>query len=260
MHQPMTAAPPPVPPAQSSTPYGRIGALVETRIDTLIDAERERWSAVDEELVAPIEALRTLVRSGGKRLRPVFCQWGFVGVGGAPDDPALVDAAAGLELLHTFALLHDDVMDGSDTRRGLEAVHRRFMRVHDQAGWQGEARRFGEGVAILVGDLAFVYADQLMAGVPRETAAIFTELRVEVNVGQYLDLLGSVQGQPSIAAARRICVYKSGSTRSSVRSTSAPRWPAGSHRCRTRSRRTASRSARPSSSATTFWAHSASPR
>jgi geranylgeranyl diphosphate synthase type I len=190
--------------------YGRIATLVEARIDALLDAERVRWSEVDEALIAPIEALRALVKVGGKRLRPVFCQWGFVGVGGDPDDPALVDAAAGLELLHTFALLHDDVMDGSNTRRGTEAVHRRFMRLHREQRWQGEDRRFGEGVAILVGDLAFVYADQLMANVSQETAAIFTELRVEVNIGQYLDLLGSVQGEPSIAAARRICVYKSG--------------------------------------------------
>jgi geranylgeranyl diphosphate synthase type I len=205
----MTPATPPAVPG-SDAPFGAIGGLVEARIDALLDAETQRWAAVDEQLVAPLEALRTLVRSGGKRLRPVFCQWGFVGVGGRSDDPALVDAAAGLELLHTFALLHDDVMDGSDTRRGLEAVHRRFSREHEAAGWQGEARRFGEGVAILVGDLAFVYADQLMSGVPPETAALFTELRIEVNVGQYLDLLGTVHGQPSIAAARRICVYKSG--------------------------------------------------
>ena len=78
----------------------------------------------------------------------------------------MVDAGAALELLHTFALVHDDVMDGSATRRGTDTIHVRFDAGHALDGWRGEARRFGEGVAILVGDLAFVYADQLLAGGP----------------------------------------------------------------------------------------------
>ena len=180
------------------------------RIDQLLCAEIERWKAVDPALAEPLASLRDLVMAGGKRLRPAFCHWAFVGAGGDPCDPQVVDAGGALELLHTFALVHDDVMDGSLTRRGLDAVHVDFQSRHAASAWLGEGRRFGEGVAILVGDLAFVYADLLLAGAPRAALDVFTELRLEVNIGQYLDLIGTVRGGGTREAARRICVYKSG--------------------------------------------------
>ncbi len=134
----------------------RIARRVEARVARLLDAELERWSEVDADLAEPFAALRDLVLAGGKRLRPAFCHWAFVGAGGSPDDPAVIDAGAALELLHTFALVHDDIMDGSATRRGTDTIHVQFEAGHALDGWRGEARRFGEGVAILVGDLAFV--------------------------------------------------------------------------------------------------------
>ncbi len=187
-----------------------IAARVADRIDLLLQAEIERWSAVDADLAAPLSSLRDLVLAGGKRLRPAFCHWAFVGAGGDPSDASVVDAGAALELLHTFALIHDDVMDGSITRRGLDAVHINFEARHATSAWRGEGRRFGEGVAILVGDLAFVYADLLLNGAPRAAIDVFTELRLEVNIGQYLDLIGTVRGGGTKEAAHRICVYKSG--------------------------------------------------
>jgi geranylgeranyl diphosphate synthase type I len=165
---------------------------------------------VDPELVPPIEALRRFVLDGGKRLRPAFCHWAFVGAGGDPADPAVIDAGAALELLHAFALLHDDVMDGSQLRRGRMTVHVDFAARHVAAGALGEARRFGEGVAILVGDLAFVYADLLMVGVPATATEIFNELRVELNIGQALDLIGTAEARRDTPMARRIACYKSG--------------------------------------------------
>ncbi len=122
----------------------------------------------------------------------------------------VVDAGAALELLHTFALVHDDVMDGSDRRRGLPAVHRRFITEHGDARWRGEPRRFGEGAAILVGDFAFVYADMLFAGAPVPARRIFDELRVELCVGQYLDLVGTASASNDPVQAARIERYKSG--------------------------------------------------
>ncbi|MEO6121213.1 MAG: polyprenyl synthetase family protein [Acidimicrobiales bacterium] len=187
-----------------------IAERVDARIDTLLGAEVERWAALDPDLALPLGAMRELVMAGGKRLRPAFCHWAFVGAGGDAESPAVVDAGAALELLHTFALIHDDVMDGSDQRRGLPTVHSDFEARHRREAWRGEGRRFGEGVAILVGDLAFVYADRLLAGAPPAAIEVFTELRLEVNVGQYLDLLGTVRGEPTLAQARRICQYKSG--------------------------------------------------
>lgn len=187
-----------------------IARRIEARIGAVLDTELARWSAVDTDLAEPFSALRDLVLAGGKRLRPAFCHWAYVGAGGGADDAAVIDAGAALELLHTFALVHDDIMDGSATRRGTDTIHVLFESGHALDGWRGEARRFGEGVAILVGDLAFVYADQLLAGAPPAAHQVFTELRIEVNVGQYLDLLGTARGQADEATARRISRFKSG--------------------------------------------------
>ena len=187
-----------------------IAAAADLRIRTLLDAELIRWTAVDPDLAAPLSSLRDLVLAGGKRLRPAFCHWAFVGAGGDPSDTRVVDAGAGLEMLHTFALVHDDIMDNSRTRRGMDAVHIQFADEHRAQGWRSEERRFGEGVAILVGDMAFVYADQLLEGANPEAIRVFTELRIEVNIGQYLDLLGTVRGRPTLETAQRICQYKSG--------------------------------------------------
>lgn len=187
-----------------------IAARTDTRVRLLLDEEIDRWCAVDPELRAPLDSLRNLVLAGGKRLRPAFCYWAHVGAGGDPGDPVVIDAGAGLELLHTFALIHDDIMDGSVNRRGMRAVHKQFADAHLEHGWHAESRRFGEGVAILVGDLAFVYADLLLTGVNPEAAMIYNELRVEVNIGQYLDLIGTAKGGPTLESARRICRYKSG--------------------------------------------------
>jgi geranylgeranyl diphosphate synthase type I len=187
-----------------------VGGRAEARIVDLLDAEIARWTAVDAALSEPLLGLRALVLAGGKRLRPAFCHWAFVGAGGSADDLRVVDAGAALELLHTFALVHDDVMDGSDTRRGLPAIHAAAIDVHRQRGWRGEARRFGEGAAILVGDLAFVYADMLFGEAAPAARRVFDELRVELCIGQYLDLVGTAGGSNDPAQADRIERYKSG--------------------------------------------------
>lgn len=187
-----------------------IAERVERRLDALVTAETARWSALAPELAAPFDSLRTLVLSGGKRLRPAFCYWGWIGAGGAPLDDRVIDAGAAFELLHAFALFHDDVMDGSATRRGTRTTHLAFADEHEASGWRGEARRFGEGVAILVGDLAFVYADDLLRGASPAAWALWNELRVELNIGQYLDIVGTARGERDRAAAERIARYKSG--------------------------------------------------
>lgn len=187
-----------------------VGARVERRIVALLDAELTRWRAVDPDLDAPLTALRALVLAGGKRLRPAFCHWAFVGAGGSPDDPVVVDAGAAVELLHTFALVHDDIMDGSDRRRGADAVHRQFVDRHAAQRWRGEARRYGEGAAILVGDFAFVYADVLFASAPPRARPVFDELRIELCVGQFMDLDGTASGSSDPVRAERIERYKSG--------------------------------------------------
>jgi geranylgeranyl diphosphate synthase, type I len=193
-------------PASLST----IAERVERRLVDLVDAERQRWATLDDGLADPFDSLASLLLSGGKRLRPAFCFWGFVGAGGAPEDQRAIDAGAAFELLHAFALFHDDVMDGSATRRGERTTHLVFADRHEEGRWIGESRRFGEGVAILVGDLAFVYADMLLQGAPWEAVAVWNELRVELNIGQYLDIVGTATAERHPDRAHRIARYKSG--------------------------------------------------
>ena len=197
-----------MPAAPSSLSH--IARRVDARLQLLLDTERTRWSAFDPDLAQPIDEIARLVLAGGKRLRPAFCHWGFVGAGGNPDDQRVIDAGAAFELMHAFALFHDDVMDGSATRRGEPTTHVVMSQLHEKHSWVGESRRFGEGAAILVGDLAFVYADQLLLGAPQPVWSIWNELRVELNFGQYLDMLGSANSERRLVKAERICRYKSG--------------------------------------------------
>ncbi|MCA5893871.1 polyprenyl synthetase family protein [Isoptericola sp. NEAU-Y5] len=143
--------------------------------------------------------------SGGKRLRAAFCYWSFRAHGGAADGPertAAVRAGAALELFQAAALLHDDVMDASDTRRGLPTAHRAFEARHRDAGWAGDPGRFGESAAILLGDLCLVACQREMAaavadlpaGTARAARELFDAMQTEVVVGQYLDVL--VQAEP----------------------------------------------------------------
>ena len=187
-----------------------VAERVEQCLEAMLDKEIERWNALDDTLADPLRSLRTFVLNGGKRLRPAFCHWGFVGAGGDVDDPRIIHAGAAFELLQAFALVHDDVMDGSATRRGNAAVHVDYADRHVGHGWRGEARRFGEGVAILIGDLAHVYADRFMADAPDDAITIWNELRVELNVGQYLDMAGTARADTDLTRARRIARYKSG--------------------------------------------------
>ena len=187
-----------------------IAIRVDVRLGEFLNSERIRWKSLDADLEMPLDEISRLVSAGGKRLRPAFCYLGFIGAGGDENSAKLVDAQAALELLHASALLHDDVIDGSQTRRGEPASHALYTKTHKDNSWASEARRFGEGAAVLIGDLAFVYADQLMNIANNNVAKIWNEMRVELNIGQYLDLLGSAQRERRLVKAERVSRYKSG--------------------------------------------------
>jgi geranylgeranyl diphosphate synthase type I len=187
-----------------------IAVRVQDRLREFLAPEEARWSAFDDDLSEPVREIARLVLVGGKRLRPAFCHWGYAAAGGDPADQVVADAGAAFELMHAFALFHDDVMDDAASRRGEPTTHTVFAQHHRDHGWAGEARRFGEGVAILVGDLAFVYADQLMVGAPPAAWRVWNELRIELNVGQVLDIVGSVRNERRRHKAELICRYKSG--------------------------------------------------
>ncbi|MBY8882381.1 polyprenyl synthetase family protein [Streptomyces sp. PLK6-54] len=187
---------------------------VEERLRSFLAAERQTWAAVDEHAVVPVDALSQLIASGGKRIRPAFCITGYLAAGGAigeqADDDGIVAAAAAVEMLHISALIHDDVVDDSSRRRGQPTVHTRHIDQHTARHWQGEARRFGEGVAILVGDLALVYSSQLMSAAPRSAIASWDTLRSEVMIGQYMDLAAAAEFSVDPRLSRLIAVIKSG--------------------------------------------------
>jgi geranylgeranyl diphosphate synthase type I len=192
-------------------------AVIAPRVDRLLarvlDEERARWAEVDADLVEPIDTLRSYVLAGGKRLRPAFCYWAFLGAGGDDGDPAVDAAGAALELLHAAALVHDDIIDGSDLRHGADTVHVDYANRHRRHGRSGDAQRFGDGVAIIVGDLALAYSARLLAGAPAQAVAVFDDVRIAVNIGQFLDITGPLRrfdlaDQAAADRARRISRYK----------------------------------------------------
>ena len=165
----------------------RLGDVLDERADNLPDAR----PLIDE--------IRRVIAAGGKRLRPSFCYWGYRAAGGDPGDEVL-GAAAALELLHTFAIVHDDIMDRAPERRGIATVN---------------AAR-GDDMALLVGDLALVLADDLFMHSGFSPQAIsrgfgcYSRMRQEVIAGQYLDLEAARSPEMTEAQARRIAVLKSG--------------------------------------------------
>jgi len=191
---------------------------VQAIVDQVLAEEAAVLSRAGEDLVPLALSLQGLMK-GGKRLRPAFCYWGWRGgLDAAPAadmDEAAMRAAASLEFLQACALIHDDVMDGSDTRRGLPAAHHHFATLHRGSAWLGSPENFGIGAAILLGDLCLSWADQVLmaSGMPIDdllrAKAIYDEMRTELMAGQYLDLLEQARGGGSIERALQVVRYKS---------------------------------------------------
>jgi geranylgeranyl diphosphate synthase type I len=187
---------------------------VDKALAGFLGHQRVRLAAIDAELTPIADALDAFVLGGGKRLRPAFAYWGFRAAGGLDTD-ALVAAVSALELVQASALIHDDLIDRSDTRRGEPAMHRRFTQRHLDAGWQGDPGAFGDSAAVLLGDLALVWSDELLhiAGLDPAALArarpVFDEMRTEVTVGQYLDVLTQAVGELSVERAGTVARYKS---------------------------------------------------
>lgn len=186
---------------------------IQDVLDDFVQAHRTPLDEASADAMLLCDSLQELL-TGGKRLRPAFAYWGFRSTGAAHNDE-IVKAAASLELLQACALIHDDVMDGSDTRRGKPAVHRQFETVHSSGAWQGSATSFGVGAAILVGDLALSWADTLLcnAGLTADelirAKSVYDVMRTELMAGQYLDLLEQARQETTATQARNVIRYKS---------------------------------------------------
>ncbi|MFD7628573.1 polyprenyl synthetase family protein [Streptomyces sp. NPDC059851] len=188
----------------------RLLVRVERRIEEFLADEQQRWAAIEPASAELLDCVADMFGSGGKRMRPAFCIAGHLAAGGDPDDPVVVDVAAALELLHSFALLHDDVMDASERRRNRPTAHVVHEELHGRRGWRGEGRRYGEAVAVLAGDLALVYAERLLADCPPHARRIWAELCTELMIGQFLDLRSAAQFSADPERARWIALLKSG--------------------------------------------------
>ena len=185
-----------------------IQSHVERALHSVIDDQRHRWQAVSTSMSVVFDELETMALSGGKRLRPQFLHWGWVAAGGLATDTQHHSYGAAIEMLHAFALFHDDVIDDAATRRGHQTTHRRLSALHDEDGLAGESRRHGEGMAILIGDIAYSLADVLMSGLPPEARPFWNDLRLEMNAGQYLDTVAAANRLFDTANAQVVARFK----------------------------------------------------
>jgi geranylgeranyl diphosphate synthase, type I len=191
---------------------GRIRAEVASALERFLQDQQVVLAAIGADMLPWVEVMASLL-AGGKRLRPAFCYWGWRAAGGA-DCPEIYVAAAALELLQASALVHDDVMDASDTRRGMPAVHRQFAARHADADLAGAAEAFGAGAAILIGDMLLSWTDELYraSGMPQDALLrgqpVLNAMRTEVAAGQYLDLVNQVTKAETVQAALRVITYK----------------------------------------------------
>jgi len=197
---------------------------VDARLTAVVDDLQRIWSeelapGQDDTQVDILadhdlpELVRGLTGLGGKRIRPSMCFWGWVTAGGRESERGteeLLRVATALELLHIFALIHDDVMDESTSRRGQPSVHTLASQLHLISGAHGSAGRFGESIAVLVGDLAHAEADHLIASLPEPMRRIWRMLVIELVRGQSRDLLGSAAGRRDLDHARQVAQMKSG--------------------------------------------------
>lgn len=174
----------------------------------LLAREQTAWKEQGAPWQDPLEALTAYI-DGGKALRPRFCYWGHA-IAGQDTSTLLRQACAALELLHAFALIHDDLMDNSDTRRGRPALHREIAAQHRRHGWAGEPDSYGRAMALLAGDLAFAIASRLAAALPAPALAVWSRMVDELVLGQFLDLAGAARQDRSHEVAGTTALLKSG--------------------------------------------------
>ncbi|WP_159609542.1 polyprenyl synthetase family protein [Glutamicibacter sp. JC586] len=163
-----------------------------------------------------VSAIADLTR-GGKRLRPLFAYWGYQGAGGDKESNDIVRLGVALELFQAAALIHDDIIDNSDTRRGQPSVHKRFEAQHQKLGLSGSASAYGTASAILTGDLCLSLSEEAFSEIevlPFNARQIFNRMRTQVMAGQYLDVLEESAGpaydpREAVKRARTIVTYKS---------------------------------------------------
>ncbi|MGF2944365.1 bifunctional (2E,6E)-farnesyl/geranyl diphosphate synthase [Mycobacterium sp. Lab-001] len=192
------------------------GAITD-RLRRYLCERRIETAYIGDDYGAFITTLEDFVLGGGKRLRPAFAYWGWRAVASEDPDPEVLLLFSALELLHACALLHDDVIDDSATRRGRPAAHVHFAEMHRNRRWRGSPDRFGVSAAILLGDLALAWADDIVfdadlaPDAQRRVLRVWADIRTEVLGGQYLDIVAEASGAESIASAMNVDTFKTAS-------------------------------------------------
>lgn len=174
-------------------------AAVAGKLNDFLTSRQNIMSTISQDIDPLMGSIANLV-TGGKRLRALMCYWGWRGAGGDASASEVVTAGSALELFQAAALIHDDIIDRSDTRRGGPSVHRRFSQLHADQGWSLDSERFGHAAAILTGDLCLSFSEESFTDIGERAASgsqarlIFNLMRAEVMAGQYLDILEEVAG------------------------------------------------------------------
>jgi geranylgeranyl diphosphate synthase type I len=188
---------------------------VERALTRFLDEAGAEIRATEPSFAVGVDALTEFVLRGGKRLRPTFAWWAWRGAGGDPGDAdGVLQAVASLELVQACALIHDDLIDSSDSRRGRPTVHVAFSAEHTARRWLGAAPAFGLAAAVLIGDLALAWADDMFGAAPLPAASLdaarpaWRAMRTEVLAGQFLDVRTQATGDASPAAALRVSRLK----------------------------------------------------
>jgi geranylgeranyl diphosphate synthase, type I len=205
-------------------PQDLLLTLVQERLDNFCEQKRTELIDIDSELEPIIDFTKNLLQ-GGKRFRALFCFWSFKAVDAQSEQLSasspIVGIAAALEMFHAAALVHDDLLDQSDTRRGQPAIHKRFEQLHKTLGYAGSPERFGVAGSVLVGDMMLSWSSELfgaaLLGLPDEIERAcrreFNKMRFEVMAGQYLDVLeenaAPTRNRASaVTRAERVMLYK----------------------------------------------------
>jgi geranylgeranyl diphosphate synthase type I len=186
---------------------------LEPFLDAYFGAKIDEASKVHPEAVVLSEGVRRFIRNGGKRVRPAFAYSAYVASGGRSLE-AILYASAALEVLHAWALIHDDIIDNANLRHGKPSVHKVFEDFHRKRALSGSAGKFGTDAAILVGDLALTFADELLNTAPfpaeriRRAKEYYDLMKKQVIFGEYLDVVAPLKKQVTERDLLTILEYK----------------------------------------------------
>jgi len=188
---------------------------VQAALASYLTQARSHLTTIGSQLTPVCDGLEEFILDGGKRFRPLFAYAGHKAAG-KDVGPAEIKAFASLEFLQACALIHDDLMDASDTRRGKPAMHRRFENLHQEQALAGLSEQFGAAAAILLGDLALVQSDHMLhaSGISSDqlidALVVHDEMRIELMAGQYLDVREAGEKSHNVERSLRIARFKSG--------------------------------------------------